>query len=517
MLRSAQCLLVFAMLSVLAGCASLPPLTSRAETRVLTDTEDTMLGRAQVDTERASAGKSGIYPLAQGLDAFAARAVLARLAERSLDVQYYIWRDDTTGVLLLQALHEAAERGVRVRLLLDDLGTHGLDASLAALDAHPNIEVRLFNPFASRKWRGVSLLTDFERLNRRMHNKSLTADGQASIVGGRNIGDEYFDAGDGALFADLDVLALGPVVQEVGAAFDLYWNSASAYPVALLLPKATDDTVQALRTRFAQVRASPEARSYIDALQRAELFDALRTRSLPLEWAKATLVYDEPVKALGKAEAGELLISRMTQTFGTARREIDIISPYFVPGAQGTEQLAQHPKRGVKLRILTNSLAASDVAAVHSGYARRRVALLAAGVELYEMKPDASQAKPRRKNEGAPGSSGSSGVSLHAKTFSMDRERVFVGSFNLDQRSVALNTEMGVVLESPALARALSDGMDAQLGALAYAVVLAPDGRLQWIERTPQGEIRHDTEPKTGWFKRFGVGVLSVLPIEWLL
>jgi putative cardiolipin synthase len=517
MLRSAKCFFAVALLAMLAGCASLPPLTGRTETRVLVDTEGTTLGRAQADAKQVPAGKSGIHPLVQGLDAFAARAVLARLAERSLDVQYYIWRDDTTGVLLLEALHEAAERGVRVRLLLDDVGTQGLDPALAALDAHPNIEVRLFNPFASRRWRGVSFLTDFERLNRRMHNKSLTADGQASILGGRNIGDEYFEAGDGALFADLDVLAFGPVVREIGAAFDLYWNSASAYPVASLLPKATDAAAQALKARFAQVRATPEARTYLDALQRADLFNALRSRSLPVEWAKATLVYDEPVKALGKAEASELLLSRMVQTLGTAQREIDIISPYFVPGAQGTELLAQHPQRGVKLRILTNSLAASDVAAVHSGYARRREALLAAGVKLYEMKPDASQAKQRRKNEGAPGSSGSSGVSLHAKTFSMDRERVFVGSFNLDLRSVALNTEMGVVLESPALARALSEGLDAQLGALAYAVVLTPEGRVQWIERTPQGELRYDTEPKTGWFKRFGVGVLSVLPIEWLL
>jgi putative cardiolipin synthase len=499
-------------LTLLSGCASLPPLRERSTSASFTDTGSTALGRAVADGVRANPGKSGVYPLALGRDAFVARALLARAAERSLDVQYYIWHGDTTGLLLFEELWAAAERGVRVRLLLDDNGVAGLDEIRATLDAHPNIEVRLFNPFVNRRLRALGYLTDFDRLNRRMHNKSFTADAQASIVGGRNVGDEYFEAGDATTFADLDVLTFGPAAVQTGGVFDLYWNSDSAYPVALLLPVPAAGAAAALQERFKATRASSEAQAYLQALQSTPILEELRAKKLPIEWAPVKLVYDEPGKALGKAQAGELLLARMGQTLGRPEREIDIVSPYFVPGANGTELLSKYPQGGVRMRILTNSLAASDVAAVHAGYARRRTALLLAGAKLYELKPDAEQSARRK---GAP--AGSSGASLHAKTFAVDRQRVFVGSFNLDLRSIALNTEMGVVIESPTLAKALAVSLDQRLALFAYEVVLTPQGTLNWIERTPGGEIVHDTEPKTGALKRMGVGVLSVLPIEWLL
>jgi putative cardiolipin synthase len=408
---------------------------------------------------------------------------------------------------------------VRVRLLLDDVGVGGLDDVVATLAAHPKIEVRLFNPFATRRLRSLGYLSDFERLNRRMHNKSFTADGQATIVGGRNIGDEYFDAGEDTLFADLDVLAFAQAARDVGSVFDRYWNSESAYPAELILPAAAKDGAAELQRRFAAVRAAEEARRYREALEQSSLAAQMKARTVPLEWAAVALVYDDPVKALGKAQAEQLLFTRMGQVLGKPERGVDIVSPYFVPGEKGTEQLSQLPARGATVRILTNSLAASDVAAVHAGYARRRAALLSAGVQLFEFKPDASQGKRHDQPRGErSGFAGSSGASLHAKTIAVDRQRIFVGSFNLDLRSVALNTEMGVVIDSPRLAAQLSDGLDRRLHEVAYKVVLLPEGRLQWIERTAAGgEVRHDAEPNTGWFKRLGVGVLSVLPIEWLL
>lgn len=500
-------------LTLLSGCASLPPLQERSTSASFTDTGSTALGRAVADGVRANPGKSGVYPLALGRDAFVARALLARAAERSLDVQYYIWHGDTTGLLLFEELWDAAERGVRVRLLLDDNGVAGLDDVLATLDAHPNFEVRLFNPFVNRRLRALGYLTDFDRLNRRMHNKSFTADAQASIVGGRNVGDEYFEAGDATTFADLDVLTFGPAAVQTGGVFDLYWNSDSAYPVALLLPVPAAGAAAALQARFKATRASSEAQSYLQALLSTPILEELRAKKLPIEWAPVKLVYDEPGKALGKVQAGELLLVRMGQALGRPEREIDIVSPYFVPGANGTELLSKYPQSGVRMRILTNSLAASDVAAVHAGYSRRRVAFLQAGAKLFELKPDAEQAARRK---GAP-AGGSSGASLHAKTIAVDGQRLFVGSFNLDLRSIALNTEMGAVIDSPVLAKALADSLDQRLALFAYEVVLTSRGALQWIESTPGGEIVHDIEPKTGVLKRMGVGVLSVLPIEWLL
>jgi putative cardiolipin synthase len=529
-LRFRPLLLLALALALPAGCASLPELEGRTASVAMTDTGDTRLGHAVQAEVSAHPGMSGIYSLARPLDAFVARAVLARGADRALDLQYYIWHADTTGYLLLEELWKAAGRGVRIRLLLDDNGTHGLDAALATLDAHPNIEVRLFNPFVNRKLRFLGYVTDFNRLNRRMHNKSFTADNHATIVGGRNVGDEYFGAGEGMVFADLDVVAFGRVVADVSDAFDQYWNSESAYPADLILGKAAPDGVEKLEAKFAAVRAAPEAVQYLQELERTRLAEQLRSDTLPLDWAVTRLVYDDPAKAAGKAERSELLWSRMTAAVGTPQRELDIISPYFVPGKRGTEALSAMAQQGIALRILTNSLAATDVGAVHAGYAKRRAPLLRGGVKLYELKPDAGAApdagatqvpaaKPKRDKKGPGGSSGgSSAASLHAKTFAQDRERVFVGSFNFDPRSVNLNTEMGVVIDSPKLADAVSSTLDRDLDLRAYEVRLAPDDRgLEWLERTPQGEVRYTSEPNTGFFKRFGVGFMSILPIEWML
>ena len=503
-----------AALALLAGCASLPPLEGRTQSSAISDSAESRLGRAVGPTLTANPGKSGVYAMPVPTDAFAARVLLAAAAEKSLDLQYYIWHGDQTGYLLFEAVWRAAERGVRVRILLDDANTAGEDETIAALDAHPNIEVRLYNPLMQRGARAVNFLTDFARVNRRMHNKSFTADNQVTIIGGRNVGNEYFGAGEGVEFTDLDVMTIGPVVSEVSDAFDLYWNSASAYPAARIIGEAGPEAAGKLQAKFDSVRADPESAAYLKALAETRLVQDLVARRLPLEWAQARVVRDDPAKTLDTtARKDILLLSELLPLIGPPTTSLDLVSPYFVPGDDGTAALERLARSGVTVRILTNSLAATDVAPVHAGYAKRRCDLLGAGVQLYELKPSATRAGQKTA---VPGSG--SATQLHAKTFALDRNRIFVGSFNFDQRSAHLNTEMGMVIESPALARRLAAAFDVDVPRQAYEVRVAADGRCpEWIERTSAGEVRFDVDPGTGAGKRAWIQFLEILPIEWLL
>ncbi|HTN66176.1 MAG TPA: phospholipase D family protein, partial [Burkholderiaceae bacterium] len=358
----------------------------RPVSAMLPNNADTRLGKSVAPLVQVHPGVSGVVALRDGRAAFAARALLADAAERTLDVQYYIWHRDMSGTLLFEALRRAADRGVRVRLLLDDNNTGGLDSVLAALDAHPNIEVRLFNPFRIRRWRALGYLTDFARLNRRMHNKSFTADDQVAIIGGRNVGDEYFGAGQDVLFVDLDVLAIGPVVKDVSRDFESYWNSASSYPAQRVLPGADPAAMPALAAAASRIAVDPTARAYIDALAEQPFVRDLLAHRLPFEWAATTMVSDDPAKGLGRAAQDELLVARLRRILKMPARELELVSPYFVPGAAGVEYFAALARRGVAITVLTNSLEATDVVAVHAGYAKRRKPLLEAGVRLFEMK-----------------------------------------------------------------------------------------------------------------------------------
>jgi putative cardiolipin synthase len=486
--------------------AALPPLAAKA----------TRLGRALSPLLRSYPGKTGVFPLADSHDAFAARMLLAQVVERTLDVQYYIWRPDMTGTLLFDALHAAAERGVRVRLLLDDNNTARLDTTLAALNTHPNIEIRLFNPFRFRWLRFFDFLTDFPRVNRRMHNKSFTADNQVTIVGGRNVGDEYFGANNSLVFADLDVLAMGPVVRELSQEFDRYWTSGCSWPAERLLPAVDPAQRKALAATAALTRQRPEAAAYMGALREAPFIRQLLEGELQLEWAVTRMVSDDPGKVLGRARPERMITRQILEAIGEPLAEVELVSPYFVPTVAGVATFADLCRRGVRIQVLTNSLNATDVAVVHAGYAKRRKALLRAGVRLFELQRQSPRPRPRHRGKRA-GLFGSSGSSLHAKTFSVDRRRVFVGSLNFDPRSAELNTELGFVIESPALAAEISDSFDDFIPRNAYEVKLSPQGHLYWIERRGSRTLRHDREPGTGFWKRAGIGILSLLPIEWLL
>lgn len=476
------------------------------------DAGDTRIGRAVSPRIAANPRKSGVHPLPDPGDAFSARMSLALAAERTLDVQYYIWNADMSGILLFEALHGAAERGVRVRLLLDDNHTGGLDETLAALDAHPNIRVRLFNPFPNRGHRWAGFLSDFRRLNRRMHNKMFTADGRATIVGGRNVGDEYFGAAGSFGFVDLDVMAIGPVVEEASREFDRYWDSAASCPAGRLLPPSDPRRLQELVSRRSLIERDPSARAYVEALRESPFVREMLEGRLPFLWAETRMVSDDPAKALGRDDDAALLSRQLARIIGKPGRSVDLVSPYFVPAGESAEGFARLARDGVKVRILTNSLEATDVAVVHAGYARRRKALLEAGIELYELRRASADAGRSRGS----GTRGRSASSLHAKTFSVDRSRVFIGSFNFDPRSARLNTELGFVIESPELACRVADAFDSRVPPQAYEVRLSEKGKPYWLETRDGGTIRHDTEPGAGPWKRAWVRLASLLPIEWL-
>ena len=477
-------------------------------------------------------GLSGLHLLPDARDAFAARVLLIRTAERTLDLQYYIWHGDRSGTLLLEAVHQAAERGVRVRLLLDDNGIAGLDKTLSALDAHPNIAIRLFNPFRIRFPKAIGYLTDFTRLNRRMHNKSLTADAAATIVGGRNVGDEYFGAGDGGLFADLDVLAIGPIVADVATDFDRYWNSEASYSARQILRPVSPYHLRRLSRRASIVERDPATRVFVDHVRTLPIVQDLLAGTIDLCWATVTMVSDLPEKALGKVRSKDLLASSLERVLGRPERELAIVAGYFVPGDAIVSEFAGLAASGVGVHILSNSYAANDVGLVHAGYAPARRPLLEAGVHLYEICGAArSDGEKRKRRTGTRVGIGStlrgsgtgstaalrSGVStLHAKTFAVDRKRLFVGSFNLDPRSHDLNTELGFVIDDPVLASRVIDAFDDTIPQAAYEVRIE-NGDMVWIDRRGDEPVVHRREPGMALHDHLLIAVARRLPIDWLL
>ena len=471
---------------------------------------------------------SGVHLLADAHDAFAARMLLVREARQTLDLQYYIWHGDRSGTLLLEAVRAAADRGVRIRLLLDDNGIAGLDKVLSALDQHPMIEVRIFNPFAIRFPKSVGFVFDFKRLNRRMHNKSLTADGAVTIVGGRNIGDEYFGSGEGGLFADLDVLAIGPIVDDVTGDFDLYWWSGSSYPASQIISPAGGRGLRKLSRASSRLQRDPDAAEFLHRMRSLPLVRQLLDGSLPLEWARVQLLSDDPAKGLGEATPDGLLAGHLKRAVGRPRHKLGIIAGYFVPGPEGVRVLSDMARDGVDISVLTNAFEASDVKMVHAGYAPARKPLLKAGVRLFEIRsgeaahPDVRKgvrrgvgSRLRGSGTGSTAALRSGATTLHAKTFTVDDRRLFVGSFNFDPRSWQLNTEMGFVIESPALAREVATAFNNDIPLRAYELCLRDD-RIEWVEEgSPR--VVHKTEPGLGKASACALRLANLLPIRWLL
>jgi putative cardiolipin synthase len=520
---------VLCLITVLASCASLPRDYERHASHALEDTSDTPFGRAVTEEVKGHPGETGIYMLDNGKDAFVARIKIIEHAERSLDVQYYIWHEDLTGKVMHDRLLVAADRGVRVRLLLDDLDTAGKEDNLVAMDSHPNLEIRLYNPFANRKNRFLDIASDLGRVNRRMHNKSLTADNMISIAGGRNIGDEYFGAQLDVDFTDLDVMAIGPVVKDISSAFDLYWNSDYVIPLSAF---ATKDTVKKkklvvlndeLDTFLDEASKSP----YAQALRESDMVKKLEKHELQFFWGKAVLIYDHPSKVeASEVQDGTHMALDLKKAMDETQQELIIISPYFVPGVNFSAYLTDLVKKGITVKILTNSLAANDVPIVFAGYKGYRWDLIRGGVELYEFKPLLT--KEERKKEDKKEDKkwiGSSRASLHAKSLGFDRQKIFVGSFNVDPRSVVLNTEMGIIFENEHYAQKLGTGFEEKIKTVAYqlkikeipsddALMDSPVLALEWVTMEGGKEVRYNNEPETTWWQRFLTGFMALLPLE---
>ena len=518
-------IMLMAMAAVMAACSSLRSDFAKPASTALPPTTDTPSAR-YIAAELSRRGEqSGFRLLANNTNALMSRIALADQAAHSIDLQYYIFENDATGRLLAQRLLAAADRGVRVRMLLDDVGLKSEGQMLDALDAHANIEVRLFNPLRTREASLLSKIGQFllegRRLNRRMHNKSFIVDNSVAVVGGRNIGDDYFDAGDATNFRDLDLVAIGPVVAEASRVFDDYWNSEAAYPVtAFSNQRDTHMDLAALRValkRDARVFAQSDyAQEALDEIPNGPTAD----RRGAWFWGPAMLVADEPEKTDAKGRVPPLSIGpRLKAMIEAAQSETIMISPYFVPDDAGLAFLASLVQRGVAMQLLTNSLASTDEAAVHSAYAGYRRRLLEAGVQLYELRP-APTASQRTTARGT-----SSGVSLHAKALIVDRRYVFVGSLNLDQRSKLLNTEMGLIVDSTGLAQAVRQFFDtAVLPENAFRVSLqeSPASRSgtatmswQWSEGGRAMSDRSD--PGVSRARRLQVLFLRLLPIGSLL
>ncbi|WP_455476564.1 phospholipase D-like domain-containing protein [Bartonella sp. B17] len=454
--------------------------------------------------------KDALSLIINNLDAFCARAIGAAEAGRSLDLMYYIWDDDLTGRLLLSEIVEAADRGVRVRLLLDDINAQAHDPAYIALDKHPNIEVRMFNPGRARKGglrRGLEIILRAITVTRRMHNKAFIVDGRVAFVGGRNLADSYFDAGKKSRFRDLDLMLIGPSVKKVEAIFDDFWNSAVVLPIHTLVVSKSASSLGYWKDKLRQFRNSKLAKVYLDYVNKQINFEHFIYTGKRLFLAdKVVVLSDPPEKALRK-KTENWLMKTLAQVIGSAKKTVQITSPYFVPGKVGTRHFSNLVSKGVDVKILTNSLAATDVALVHGGYVPYRKALLKSGVKLYELKPDGDTHGVRLFR--------SSKASLHAKAFLVDRKTAFIGSLNFDPRSAALNTEMGILFEcAPIAARLDLLFSEETTGEMSYHLRLGDNNRIYWdfIENERQCSI--DSEPESNFGRRIFAKIVSWFPIE---
>ena len=486
-----------------------PPATGAPSHALRLEPAQTAIDRELAPLLEREQGRTGVLLLSDGLDAFAARAMTARRAGRSLDLQYYIWKDDLTGRLLAREAHAAAERGVRVRLLLDDLNAQGLDPKWLALDAHPLIEIRLYNPFRNRGGirRLVEMVQRVFSINHRMHNKAWIADGRVAIVGGRNIGEEYFAADSEVNFRDLDLMLFGPAVAQASSIFDRFWNSDAVVPIAAL-HRMTRRELQEAVAGFEDDAGLERASPYLQRVMGAPGVIGYYAGVLAPFWTERLVVASDPPRKR-VADPDDWLLAELAPILRDARRSAWLISPYFVPGESGTAALAEMVARGVQVGVATNSLAANDVPAVHSGYMRYRKPLLRSGVRLHELRaaPDPAH--------GSAGLLGSSGASLHTKAFVVDDRSGFVGSFNLDPRSANLNTEMGVLFDDPAIADAVRAEYERLVAPdQSYEVTLDADGELRWRDGSTAPPRMLDQEPNAPWWLRAVAGVLSWLPLE---
>jgi len=502
------------------ACTSIDRETPRSPSTVLTTDESkaTALGRLWIAMEPSDPALSAFRPLPNNLESLAARLALIDAAERTVDLQSFIFNNDDTGLYLVDRLVAAADRGVRIRILIDDLCAHGVETGLALIDAHPNIELRLFNPWT---YRGGPLtrIPEFiltPRLNHRMHNKLFIADGTVAIFGGRNLSDEYLGYHTDFDYRDLDVAATGPVAADAGRIFDDFWNGPDAIPVSGFTPRPdVEAQMVEARTRLGIHREKLRNTPYADAVRETEFMQQLRTRSLKWIVARGTVVADSPEKTVRAGEEGwcRTVADELRDPFFAAQKELIACSPYFVPGDAVVDRLCELASRGVTVRILTNSLASNDMKIAHAGYTKYRERLARCGVEVFELRRRGSNAPA---DELAVPAFGSHSVSLHAKSFVIDRQRVFIGSVNLDPRSIVLNTEIGVFVDNPELAESISGSISSLMSSeWSYRLEISPEGALTWVGQDAAGnETRTTDDPDSSFWDRLSIFLQRMLPVE---
>jgi len=531
--KSVAALAALALTATLNACATRPPATAfdRPQTHALAATTATPLASALAPLEKQHPGESAVRLLPTGTDALQARVALARAASKTLDMQYYIAEEDNTGKLLLGAALHAADRGVRVRMLVDDLNFKDIDRIMAALDSHHNIEIRVFNPYGSAQRsfseRTRNFFTNLDHFTRRMHNKAMIADNQIAIVGGRNLGDEYFSASPTLQFRDLDAFVAGPVTQQISASFDDYWNSTVSYPLGVLNkqkfdPADLDKTREELRAHW-RANADPLNAKPLNA---TPLDQQIAREQMGLFWAPTEFHVDSPSKIEHPSDDYKSPpLTRLADLLKNAQEEFLILSPYFVPHDAGVKALGDLTRRHVRVAVLTNSLAATDAVAVQAGYAPYRVPLLQNGVELYEFKPMQAEGEGR-PTAGLFGSK--SRASLHAKAYVIDRSILVIGSMNLDPRSAQLNTELALVVHSKPIAEEAAGLFDRGISPqasyrveLASAAVMAelrrtgsPQSGLVWTTQEDTGTVTYYYDPEAGLYRNLMTGLFMMLPVD---
>ena len=461
--------------------------------------------------------QSGFYLLSDNTDAFVARFALATIAKKTLDIQYYIMHNDASGQYLAYAILSAADRGVHVRILVDDINLSGRDSRFKMLSQHKNIEIRIFNPLSNRDWfRNLELLTNLNRAGRRMHNKAFIADNTSAIIGGRNIGDEYFDARNSLNFVDLDLLTVGPIVSDITESFNDYWHSHWATPIEnLSKTRVVRKQLMTIRSKLKDKWHRAKNTDYFQTLKHAEFTQKIINKQIVFIWAEANLFYDKPEKISNDVINQTIHIGpQVMPYFEQANNELLIATPYFVPGKKGVNWLKNKKNQGLDIKILTNSLAATDVIAVHAGYKKYRMQLVTAYINLFELKPSAqpSQSRTNKLIEG------SRHASLHAKYMVVDQQYVFVGSANIDPRSELLNTEIGIMVDSKELAKQTIELFNRSTSPdNSFHLRLDKKKNLNWFTNESGKKIQYQHEPKVSLMRKLGVYIMSLLPIEGLL
>jgi putative cardiolipin synthase len=504
------------------ACTTLPKQTPQPiEYAFDTETKQTSLAQIILPLREQNPNLTGYHVLYDPLEALAARIHLIDKAEKTLDLQYYIWDNDKIGSLALHSIIKAADRGVKVRLLMDDNNAKKMEGIYLALDQHKNIDVRLYNPYRFRHYRAMDMVLDLKRINRRMHNKSFIADNQIALIGGRNMSNQYYNVSDSYQFSDVDVMLVGSASDEIVHSFDEYWNDDYAFPVKKIVnPRHYSLRFESLKQQLEQHSQNISVQNYLDLATRSHAFENWLNSSIQFDWVKAEIVSDSPSKIRSKAKKEQHLNFQLLNRLEKPEQSVDIISAYFVPEKKGEKMLSELAQNNIQVRVLTNSFKANDVFLVHAFYGKYRKNLLKNNVELYEFlsvpETENLNANTEEIAEKAKVSlKGLSQSSLHAKLMAIDQKQVFIGSFNFDPRSAYLNTEIGVLLDSPNLARAVHQTMDQNLSKYAYKLVLNANNKINWKIKRQDGSIKtYLKEPKMKWWQKAGVKVISWLPLE---